>query len=182
MNERHSWWPGLKHIVDFIVHTDWVRSLMRKYAVWTVGLRGAWLIWSTESHSRGEQKSARERTGRIGYQGNTHKCVSIGDWNEGRGCFIGHNTHFEMRTGGVSLEGGGFYFFPHAMFFRSDQPLLLKVKGLCAPLMIIHHIITHSWQGWNDPTQIVRTVTLHTFAATMHVWGRNTGTEISRDV
>lgn len=82
------------------------------------------------------------------------------------------------ENGRGEVGGWRLLFFPHAMFFRSDQPLLLKVKGLCAPLMIIHHIIMHSWQGWNDPTQVVRTVTLHTFTATMHVWGRNTGTEI----
>lgn len=119
---------GLKHIVDFIVHTDWVRSLMRKYAVWTVGLRGAWLIWSTESHLSWEQKSARERTGGIGYQGNTYKCVSIGGWNEGRGCFIGHNTHFEMRMGGVRLEGGGCYFFHMPCFLDWNNHCSSRIK------------------------------------------------------
>lgn len=67
----------LGHIVDFTLHTDWVLPLMRKYAVRTFGLWGVWLIWSTESHLRGDKKSAREPREQIVYQGNLHPVIPV---------------------------------------------------------------------------------------------------------
>lgn len=92
----------LRHIVDFTLHTYWVLHLMRKYAVRTFGLWGVWLIWASESHLRGDQKSAREPTEQIKYQGNIHCYSSVGDWDERWGCFIGQNAHLR-RTRGISI-------------------------------------------------------------------------------
>lgn len=84
-------------------------------------------------------------------------------------------TLWDEKGGGWGWTvGASIYSTCHVFQIR----LLLKVKGLCGPFMTIHHIVLHSRRAWNDPTQIVRTVTLHTFTATIHVWGRNTGKEM----
>lgn len=65
-------------------------------------------------------------------------------------------TRWDQENGRGEVGGWERLFFPHAVFFRSDQPLLLKVKGLYKLQMIVHHVIMHSWRRWNDQTHIVR--------------------------
>lgn len=67
------------------------------------------------------------------------------EWRTG----LFHRSQYTLwdENGRGEVGGGHLLFFPHAMFFRLDQPLLLKVKGLYEPWRIICHVIMHSWRS-----------------------------------
>lgn len=78
-------------------------------------------------------------------------------WPEWRtGLF--HRSQYTLwdENGRGEVGGRQLLVFPHALFFRLDQPLLLKVKGLYKLWMIIHHVMMPSWRRWNDPAHIVQ--------------------------
>lgn len=183
MNERHSWCAGAKTYRRFhSAHRLGSLSHEKVCSLDSWPSRGmTYMIHWITFERRAKIGKGAHRADRISRK---HSQVCKYRWLEWRtGLF--HRSQYTLwdETGRGEVGGWGLLFFPHVMFFKSDQRLLLKVlPGLCAAVMTIHHIVMHPRQGWNDPRLILRTVALHTFTATIHVWGGNAGKKKFKEV